>query len=524
MTTTPPEPNSDHDPNDLVPVPPPHNTSDEDEQDLVNASVVEASSFPLSKTGIAAWVLVASITLLMFTLVAYSQIFPEQEIGGDASPSELMTLQMQGKLIVGQKQLAALTEAPQTDLSESLPKEFNTGSYEQRLCYAILKGELEGPDAALQQLFELDKKVLEHQDLLTLTADQNKLRDLLGELNQQYSLGVLDSSIALPLADRQLIESRLGWTGQLALLPKETPLTAQRKTLETQALTMLVLIFIIAITGLGIGLASLISLIVLGIRFRKNKMVSHFEIRFYNHNIYIETFALWMILFFGSSVGSSFVLAGLELDPANSLLIQLLIFFGSLICLAWPVFRGIPFSQVRQDIGWTCTNPIKEILSAIPTYLATLSLLIPGFLAMFILVALVSSFQESHEFGSPIAPGHPIQELIAEGGTKMILMIFLTACVAAPIVEETVFRGILYRHLRDVKSFSARWMSVLFAAIINALIFAAIHPQGIYGVPVLAMLAIGFSFAREWRGSLVSSMAMHAIHNTLVTCVSLVIL
>ncbi|MDC0294854.1 CPBP family intramembrane metalloprotease, partial [Mariniblastus sp.] len=109
-------------------------------------------------------------------------------------------------------------------------------------------------------------------------------------------------------------------------------------------------------------------------------------------------------------------------------------------------------------------------------------------------------------------------------GTKMILMIFLTACVAAPIVEETVFRGILYRHLRDVKSFSARWMSVLFAAIINALIFAAIHPQGIYGVPVLAMLAIGFSFAREWRGSLVSSMAMHAIHNTLVTCVSLVIL
>jgi hypothetical protein len=153
VTTTPPEPNSDHDPNDLVPVPPPHNTSDEDEHDLVNASVVEASSFPLSKTGIAAWVLVASITLLMFTLVAYSQLFPEQEIGGDASPSELMTLQMQGKLIVGQKQLAALTEAPQTDLSESLPKEFNTGSYEQRLCYAILKGELEGPDAALQQLF-----------------------------------------------------------------------------------------------------------------------------------------------------------------------------------------------------------------------------------------------------------------------------------------------------------------------------------------------------------------------------------
>lgn len=524
MTTTPPEPDSGQDPNDLVPLPTTDALSDGDENELVEAAIVEASSFPLSKTGIAAWLLVGSVTLLMFSLVAYSQLFPEQEIGGDASPSELMTLQMQGKLIVGQEQLLALADGPPTDTSQSLPEQFDSGSYEQRLCYAILKGELEGPDTVNEQLIQLDKKVLENKDVLTLTEDQNKLRELIEKLNREYSQGNLDSSEILPLTDRQLIESRLGWTGQLALLPKETPLTAQRETLESEAITMLVLIFVIAIAGLGIGLASLISLIVLGIRFRKKKMQANFQIRFYNHNIYIETFALWMILFFGSSFGSSYIVAQFELDPANSLFVQLLIFFGSLICLAWPVFRGIPFSQVRQDIGWTCSHPFKEIFSAIPTYLATLSLLLPGFLAMFILVALVSSFQESQEFGSPIAPGHPIQELIAEGGTKMILMIFLTACVAAPIVEETVFRGILYRHLRDVKSFSAKWMSVLFAAVINALIFAAIHPQGIYGIPVLAMLAIGFSLAREWRGSLVSSMAMHAIHNTLVTCVSLVIL
>ena len=524
MTTTPPDPDSGQDPNDLIPLPSTDILSDADGDELVEASIVEASSFPLSKTGIAAWILVGSITLLMFSLVAYSQLFPEQKIGGDASSSELLTLQMQGKLIVGQEQLLAFAGEPPGDTNQSLPEQFDTGSYEQRLCYAILKGELEGPEAVNEQLIQLDTKVLENKDVLTLTEDQAKLRQLIEKLNREYSQGNLDSNDILPLTDRQLIQSRLGWTGQLALLPKETPLTAQRKTLESEALTMLILIFIIAIGGLGIGLASLISLIVLGIRLRKKKMRSNFEIRFYNHNVYIETFALWMILFFGSSLGSSFFLTQLELDPANSLFVQLLIFFGSLICLAWPVFRGIPFAQVRKDIGWTCSNPFKEILSSIPAYLATLSLLLPGFLAMFVLVALVSSFQETHEFGSPIAPGHPIQELIAEGGTKMILMIFLTACVAAPIVEETVFRGILYRHLRDVKSFSARWMSVLFAAVINAIIFAAIHPQGIYGIPVLAMLAIGFSLAREWRGSLVSSMAMHAIHNTLVTCISLVIL
>ena len=106
----------------------------------------------------------------------------------------------------------------------------------------------------------------------------------------------------------------------------------------------------------------------------------------------------------------------------------------------------------------------------------------------------------------------------------MILLVFLTACVAAPIVEETMFRGVLYRHLRDCSAGWQRWASIMFAAVINGLIFASIHPQGILGVPVLATLAIGFSLAREWRGSLLSSIVMHGVHNALITCVSLLIL
>jgi membrane protease YdiL (CAAX protease family) len=519
VTTTPPESDPDHDPNDLVPLPQTRVHSDEDEHELVDASLVEARSFPLSKTGIVAWTVVLSVTLLIFSLVTYSQIFAEQEIGGDASASELMNLQMQGKLIVGQQQIMALDKTLQTDLSNSLPEELNTGSYEQRLCYAILKGELEGPNAAIEQLLNLDKQVREYD--LELTADQKKISAMIEELNQQYKSGELNSSDILPLIDRQLLESRLGWTGRLALLPGETPLTIERAAIESEAFTMLVILIIMSVVGLGIGLASLTSVIVLIVKLTKKKITPHFEIQFYNHNIYIETFAVWMCLFFGTSI----LLGMLPFEnPTTAMYLQPLIFFGSLICLVWPILRGIPFSQVRQDIGWTWDNPLREIMCAIPTYLATLSLLVPGFVIMFILMALVSVFQQTPEFASPIGPSHPIQELLAEGGTTMVLMIFVTACIAAPIVEETVFRGILYRHLRDVKSFSARWMSVLFAAIINSLIFAAIHPQGIYGIPILAMLAIGFSLAREWRGSLISSMAMHAIHNTLVTCVMLTIL
>ena len=110
------------------------------------------------------------------------------------------------------------------------------------------------------------------------------------------------------------------------------------------------------------------------------------------------------------------------------------------------------------------------------------------------------------------------------GGLTTILLVFLTACIAAPVVEETMFRGVLYRHLREWTGWRRRWISVTFSAVFNGLIFAAIHPQGIYGIPVLAILAIGFSLTREWRGSLLSPMLMHGMHNGLVTCVSLLIL
>ncbi|MFT7633245.1 MAG: membrane protease YdiL (CAAX protease family), partial [Mariniblastus sp.] len=157
-------------------------------------------------------------------------------------------------------------------------------------------------------------------------------------------------------------------------------------------------------------------------------------------------------------------------------------------------------------------------------YLATLPFLIPGIALVSILTSVVAGFHEPQEFGRPIVPGHPVQDYIQAGGLPMILLIFLTACVAAPIVEETMFRGVLYRHLRDWSSGWRRSTSVMLSAIINGLIFASIHPQGIYGIPVLATLAIGFSLAREWRNSLIGSMTMHAIHNTAITCVSLLIL
>ena len=80
-----------------------------------------------------------------------------------------------------------------------------------------------------------------------------------------------------------------------------------------------------------------------------------------------------------------------------------------------------------------------------------------------------------------------------------------------------MFRGVLYRHLREA---TRRWrlaLSLLASGLVNSFLFAVVHPQGLIAVPVLMGLALGFTLAREWRGTLVPSMVAHGLNNGLVT-------
>jgi membrane protease YdiL (CAAX protease family) len=52
---------------------------------------------------------------------------------------------------------------------------------------------------------------------------------------------------------------------------------------------------------------------------------------------------------------------------------------------------------------------------------------------------------------------------------------------------------------------------------VTSFIFAVIHPQGIFAVPLLMALAFGFSLIREWRETLLPCMVAHGLHNGLAT-------
>lgn len=87
-----------------------------------------------------------------------------------------------------------------------------------------------------------------------------------------------------------------------------------------------------------------------------------------------------------------------------------------------------------------------------------------------------------------------------------VLMLIL-AGVIAPVVEEAVFRGLLYRWLR------AR-LPVLLAVLLSAAIFSTMHfivPL----MPVLFVLGALLALAHEFSGSLWLPILLHSMQNTI---------
>jgi membrane protease YdiL (CAAX protease family) len=195
---------------------------------------------------------------------------------------------------------------------------------------------------------------------------------------------------------------------------------------------------------------------------------------------------------------------------------------ASLLVLGWPVLRGVAWRRVWQDIGWWKQGPaIVEVLWGIACYLASMPLLLVGVLMSLELLNLYKRFVGEDPFSVPIRPTHPITEMLLHSGWWEKVQIFVLAAVCAPIIEETMFRGVLYRHLRELGARWPRVLSVLFSSVAASFVFAVIHPQGFSGVPVLMVLALGFALARELRGSLVGAMAAHGLNNALVTLLTL---
>lgn len=452
----------------------------------------------------------AVIALLVVGQALLANLRPVTKDPENHNRVQLVLFQLQGRYLIGATDLMRSLDSKQAATLYREAQQFNTGPLPQRLRFVVLAGELAGPEEARRQLNAIQDRLAASSILPT--TEQAALMRTLGRLYDDFTAEHYDAP-TLTQADRDRLRTDLGWFGELALAPANGPNPETRDTLmhaaRVTALTMLGAFLgggTLAILGL-VGLALLLA------SWSRGRARDGLAWRSPFAGIYAETFAVWMLLFLLLSIAAGFIPAS-----ESRLLLAGLAMLGSLSALAWPVLRGVPWVQVRNEVGWTAgRRPWLEPFLGVATYAMSLPLLGIGVLLIFLLLMAQKMWLTGAGIADPFnpteMPSHPVIEFVAGPGWWGKLQVLFVASVVAPIVEETMFRGVLHRHLRDTTSRLGFGWSVLLSGLLVSFVFAVIHPQGVIAVPGLMALALGFTLAREWRGTLIPAMVAHGINN-----------
>ncbi len=500
-----------------------------------------------------AWLVI--IPVVMFLVLAPKFLPSDPEAPAEEMP-QVMT-RFQARTLVGSRGLTGMDG--ENPLDQPAVQALNSGDYGQRLRFVVLAGELAGPARALAELDELDDAAID------FLPDERRVRNALRRVYQDYHDGRFDAPSVRP-RDRELLKRELGWFGELALTPARHPDPAARERVlapaRRTAVTVLTVFFVGALLGVG-GFVGLIVFVVLALNgsvrsgmnltpkepaagadpassVDPSEPVLLSEVaptslgdelgdepgnrlgdepvlladasspppsRVAGGGIYAETFAVWIVLY------QLLQLLAAVTPTEDGLLLAFFAQMLSLSALAWPVLRGLSWRQTREDLGLTLGNPLKELIVAIGCYAMTLPMVLIGALLMLVLIR-AGLGGEGVPFGNQgRMPAHPIVAEVLHADSWKLTQVFLLMVVGAPIMEEVFFRGALYRHLREATAGWRVGLSAFVSATIGSLIFAVIHPQGLVAVPMLMAVAYGLALAREWRGTLLTPMFMHALHN-----------
>ncbi len=110
----------------------------------------------------------------------------------------------------------------------------------------------------------------------------------------------------------------------------------------------------------------------------------------------------------------------------------------------------------------------------------------------------------------PLAPKAPLEVFLATRNPLTFAVYFLLVGIAAPVIEELIFRGFVYPGLR-------RMMTVPAAALASALVFASVHiavPVG--GLLAITLVGVVLAYLYERSGSLIAPMITHAMYNSFI--------
>ncbi|MDX2115152.1 MAG: type II CAAX endopeptidase family protein [Planctomycetota bacterium] len=384
-----------------------------------------------------------------------------------------------------------------------------------RLRYAAVMGEVRGA-AAAQEVLDAAQKEIEQRVIpearrgeAALPADAWFVEDdaaraaLLQDvaaLRRIYETG-RGADAPLDAAARARLVERHGWFAQVALSFGGDASDPFRKAMRAAGVRSVIAVSVAAVAIVLAGLAGLVLFIVMLVLLAQGRLTSGFKrsagpLRSMPpglRGVFLETFALFMIVFLGASLAAG------PLSDLTGLPLRTPILWSVLLVAFWPLVRGAGADAWRAGLGWHSGRGVmRELAAGVVGYIAGLPLLGVG-----VCITLVLTVLTRGDAAHPVAGEFGGQSF---WGTLELLLLLT---VWAPVVEETFFRGALLAHLRR------RWALPL-AAVVSAVLFAIIHPQGVLGVPVVGAIGVNLALIREWRGSLLACMAGHALNNGFV--------
>ncbi len=375
----------------------------------------------------------------------------------------------------------------------------------QRIRLAVLVAEIQDAEAALQRL----REVQEGQDA---EPDEGASVEILTRIFEDYSQDDWSAPSVTP-EERDRLKSQLGWFGKLALAPAQQQEPLREQVVAEARQTFFSVIAAVVAVGI-VGMLGLFVLLVFGSLLFSGNLSGLNVDRGYG-GVYVETFAVWLVLFLGLSL-----VASLWLGTEHLAAVGIISLGGSLLALGWPLLRGVSGQRLREDMGWTTGRGLaRECLFGLGCYAMAIPLILITVVLTSLAVGLAGAPGESG--GMPV---HPIAIWLAEASWWQMVQVIFLACVVAPVVEEIMFRGLLYRHLREASDSPRVWPSVVFSAVVTSVLFAVLHPQGLPAVPGIVGIALALAFMREWRDTLAPAIVAHALNNGVIMLVLIALL
>jgi membrane protease YdiL (CAAX protease family) len=386
-------------------------------------------------------------------------------------------------------------------------------SPEDHLRLAIATAELEGGEAGLERL-ENFRASLEDGTWRSIPAEgEATLRADAEALEKIFALpkgGGADAGGLLP----EGFEARHGYFGRIAKswgLPDDSP---QRRALLGNGgpiLAILVVfgmvVVVVVLGGFAMGIVALVMLASGRIRWR-------FVPPTPGGSVFVETAAVFFTGFLGMQILAGVIKSSAGIDEATATRLTLMAQWLLVPIIAWPVVRGMPWGAWRRAVGLHSGEGVfKEIACGILGYFAGVPLMLAAFLVSVFALMVKGLMSGAGGSGGPVeTPENPIVDIVMQGGL-MPWLLFALAAFWAPLVEEVVFRGALYRHLRG--RFGGA-IGVVVSAAVTAVVFGIAH--GYEWMLLAPVITLGFNFAlmREWRGSLIAPIFAHFMHNATV--------